>query len=718
VILAITFLFPAVLCGAAAAAAPVLIHLIMRTKPRRLTFPAMRFVKKTHHATLKMLKLKHLILLAMRMGAIVLAAILIARATIPAWASREDRSVPAAVALVIDNTGSMNYRYRGQTLLALAKQQAQKLIESLPPGSRVGAVALASDRAPGLLDPSLASQQVADLPSTFSHASVAAGLAQATELLRRSNLLRKDVYLLTDLTATSWREEVHLAAQQGIHYAILKCGGEDLNVMLGDLKLSASSVPVGAEVRVETSLASANIGGDLIVEAELDGEAVSQQTVRLPSGGAAPVSVVVRPKREGVVQGRVVLRNPDPLEMDNVRYFTLQVGAPAKVLIVMAPQAANMTWFLMGNAIAPGAAGTGSGAEGIRRETVSAEGLDANALSGAAAVLLADAAALTEAQWRLLEPFVRGGGALWVVAGPTMSLASFNSPPAQRLMPAALGPLESLPPGPAQHWTGADLSHPMLRPFEGADNPPLADVLCQARFGIVSRAGDAQAILEYPDKAPAILLRRFGEGTVMLWNFSPLPDRSNLASLPQFPILAGRAAAVLTARTAAQTSYAYGQIVTIPVPRLMPGAVASLRPPAAKGEQPLVPVAERGESGAGGSPEAAGAGGAVVTVPADALGNYLVRFAQAGRTMEQGFSVNAEAAESDLRPMDPAKLTPMFPEGLLIASDASEISRQRNLVTQPLDLTPALLLALLALLTAESFFANRFYRHTQTANTT
>src|ERR1035437_8056079 len=115
---------------AVVAAAPVIIHLILRTKPRRLTFPAMRFVKKTHHATLHMLRLKHLILLGMRMGAIVLAAVLIARATIPAWASREDRSVPAAVALVIDNSGSMNYRYRGQRLLALAKQQARKLIES------------------------------------------------------------------------------------------------------------------------------------------------------------------------------------------------------------------------------------------------------------------------------------------------------------------------------------------------------------------------------------------------------------------------------------------------------------------------------------------------------------------------------------------------------------------------------------------------------------
>jgi hypothetical protein len=495
--LAIAFLFPAVLLAASAAAAPVLIHLIMRTKPRRIVFPALRFVKKTHRSTLKMLRLKHLILLAMRMGAIVLAALLIARATIPAWASMEDRSVPAAVALVIDNSGSMNYRYHGQTLLELAKQQAQKLIESLPKGSRVGVLPVVGDRPPTLLDPSLAGQQVADLPASFTRAGVAAALTQAAEIVRRSDLLRKDVYLLTDLTAASWRDEVHLATQPGVHFAILKCGGEDLNVMLGDLKVPSGVVPVGAEVRVETGLSSAKVGGDMTVEAELDGEPVTQQTVALPPGGAAPVNVSLRPKREGILSGRVVLKNPDPLDMDNVRYFTLQVAPPAKVLIVVSSQAADDTGFLMGNAIAPGAAGTSAGAGGIRRETISAEKLDANGLVGAAAVVLADAASLAEPQWQLLEPFVRGGGAVWVVGGPAMLLASYNSPAAQRLMPAALGAMDDLPQG--LRWAGADLTHPMLQPFAGQTNPPLADVLCLGRFRIASQASDAQAILEYAD---------------------------------------------------------------------------------------------------------------------------------------------------------------------------------------------------------------------------
>ena len=61
--LPVTFLFAGVLAAGAAAAAPVIIHLIMRTKPRELVFPPLRFVTKSHRANISKLKLKHLLLL-------------------------------------------------------------------------------------------------------------------------------------------------------------------------------------------------------------------------------------------------------------------------------------------------------------------------------------------------------------------------------------------------------------------------------------------------------------------------------------------------------------------------------------------------------------------------------------------------------------------------------------------------------------------------------
>jgi len=67
-----------ILWGTAAAAVPVVIHLLMRPKPRKVTLPTMRFVLKSHNASVTKQKIKHIILLLMRMVAIALVAMLLA----------------------------------------------------------------------------------------------------------------------------------------------------------------------------------------------------------------------------------------------------------------------------------------------------------------------------------------------------------------------------------------------------------------------------------------------------------------------------------------------------------------------------------------------------------------------------------------------------------------------------------------------------------------
>ena len=189
-----TFLFGGILIAATAAAAPVVIHLIMRSKPREHPFPALRFVKKTHRATLSKLKLKHILLLLMRMAAIALIALLIARARLPAWSSVTDSSLPVAAVFVIDDSASMGYRFQGRTLLARGQALSREVIDSLPDRSRV-AVLRTSDPAAKvafLAVLKLAAQQITEIEPTSSHAAVAPAVAL---LCCRS----------TTLTTTTWR---------------------------------------------------------------------------------------------------------------------------------------------------------------------------------------------------------------------------------------------------------------------------------------------------------------------------------------------------------------------------------------------------------------------------------------------------------------------------------------------------------------------------------
>jgi hypothetical protein len=235
----------------------------------------------------------------------------------------------------------------------------------------------------------------------------------------------------------------------------------------------------------------------------------------------------------------------------------------------------------------------------------------------------------------------------------------------------------------------------MIAPFAGQDNPPLSEVMCRRRFAVQSTAEDANVVLRYTDAAPAIVLRTIGRGSVLVWNFSPSRSFSNLARLGQFPILVQQAVRLLAGGTDVKAAYRWGKSVTVPFPPSLSGAVVTVSKPSSQGEVPA----------------RASIQGRTITVLADEVGPWTLRFSAKGRSIMRGFSVNPAAGESDLTPIEPSKVVAMFPrDSVLIARTAAEIAHKQRMVTQPLDLTAPILLVLLVLMTCESFFANRFYR--------
>ena len=106
--------------------------------------------------------------------------------------------------------------------------------------------------------------------------------------------------------------------------------------------------------------------------------------------------------------------------------------------------------------------------------------------------------------------------------------------------------------------------------------------------------------------------------------------------------------------------------------------------------------------------------GRTVTLPADRLGSWVLRFTAERRERAFAFNVNVDPAESDLTPADPKEVRALFPEGrALVTSGLDDLTRRQRLVVHPLDVTSAVLVGLLLLLIAESFFANRFYKRVE-----
>src|SRR5579884_95294 len=132
-----SFIHPLLLGGLLLVGIPVLIHLIMQQKPKRLLFPAFRFLAQKHRTNQRKLRLRHLLLLALRIALIAGLCLALARPRLFSQRLSISSDSPVAVALVFDTSLSMEYRQAERSRLDDAKRRANELLDELPEGSRV-----------------------------------------------------------------------------------------------------------------------------------------------------------------------------------------------------------------------------------------------------------------------------------------------------------------------------------------------------------------------------------------------------------------------------------------------------------------------------------------------------------------------------------------------------------------------------------------------------
>jgi hypothetical protein len=468
------------------------------------------------------------------------------------------------------------------------------------------------------------------------------------------------------------------------------------NLQLEPLETGMYRVATGAKTPVRYAIRSSLQDCEAELRVELDGRTVERTLLRLNRGQVHSGEFLLRmPDQPGMLSGKVSAELPDALAEDNVQYFSLQCDNPARVWIVggssPSADARREEKFLLSSAIAPRGR-TDEPFPWFRREVRTLDDLSDPGLKDVDLILLANVAGLSSSQWTLLEQYVLGGRCLWVVPGDAISPDSFNQRAAQRVLPATIGPIESLsePLG----WEMVDPNHPLLEPFGGERNPSLSAVSCSRRLGILSMGEEVQVVLRYPDQVPALMVRKIGSGRVVFWNFSPSPEWSNLATLPQFPVLVQRIVRWLCGWSQPAEKYFWGQTVMVPVPHGMDRPDVSVT-------RPGDPV-ERAETIDTQTRQ--------VALWADRLGGWAVRFSQEGKAEQRGFSVNRHPEESRFDEVPAEQVVSDFPQREVSIMTVGDSYDPQHLSVHRLELTVLIFLLLILLIIAESYLANRFYR--------
>ena len=198
------FVTPALIGGAALIVLPIALHLIMRRESKLLKFPALRFVQQRRQMNQHRLKLRQLLLLAMRCAIIVLLALALARPTLRGSAGAGKEGAAVATALVFDNSLRMQYEQESQTRWQKAKELATWLVHQLPADSPVTIVDRGGRQHGQDLNRDGAETRIERLEPSAAVRPMGDVLHDATRWLATKKDFRGEVYVFTDMATEAW----------------------------------------------------------------------------------------------------------------------------------------------------------------------------------------------------------------------------------------------------------------------------------------------------------------------------------------------------------------------------------------------------------------------------------------------------------------------------------------------------------------------------------
>jgi hypothetical protein len=205
-----TFGNPWMLWGALGALIPLLVHLFDRRRPRPHPFPPMAFVLRSQKRTASRLKLKRLLLYALRTLILLAIPVALARPELQQDAQAAAAAKgPAATAVVLDASLSMRWA-EGTSLFERGQEEARDALKDLqadePSTVLVCTDAPAAPPPPGF-DRARLRAIIDEAKPTYGAADLSRCMDMAARALEENPTPGKRLVLVSDMTASAFRLE-------------------------------------------------------------------------------------------------------------------------------------------------------------------------------------------------------------------------------------------------------------------------------------------------------------------------------------------------------------------------------------------------------------------------------------------------------------------------------------------------------------------------------
>jgi hypothetical protein len=318
---------PLLLLLGAAAAVPLLLHLLQRHQGPRVIFPALRYLRRAEKESARRIRLRQILLMLLRVAAMLLLALAAAR---PFMRTGGVGHSPTAVVIVLDNSMS-SAAVQGETrVLDQLKARALEMLADATPEDRLWLLRAGSPGEPALSgDAATTALRVRETEPSAAAADLGAALAHARALLAAGAEGRaSEIHLLTDLQATALA--ARRAGDDGAPPVVVWHPGTDAppNRAVSDVQLGGGVSPIAGQ-RTTVSATIHGTGAEAAsLRLSLDGRLLAAGSAR--AGETTVLAVPARPA--GIVSGHVEI-DADALHADDRRYFAARIMPPPVVTL-------------------------------------------------------------------------------------------------------------------------------------------------------------------------------------------------------------------------------------------------------------------------------------------------------------------------------------------------------------------------------------------------
>lgn len=523
-----SFLTPLFFLGVAALAAPILVHLVRRTRARRVQFPALVFVRQVPQRTIRRRTLHNLLLLALRCLAILLIVIAFMRPFFSSRSAARDNTAAGATVILVDNSLSM----RRENLFAEAQQRAATALDEARNDEQIALVSFDKRYTVVnrfLIDKNRVRSGISSLSVGWDGTDYEQALRGAESLLSEVQTTGpKRIVMISDFQAPGWSPATAtFKLSNNTQLQTLDVGGKNPPPNIAITNVEARGVVFGQKyldnVVVHVSNFSDTARDHIQVDFQINDQTVEKRDISLNSRDSRVVEFTGFNVNDGTNRCTVEISTGD-FAPDNRFYFTLRRETPAKALIVESAARGRSDSLHLQSAL------TTDDNLPFTFALKSAGSVDPASIPDYSLVVLNDSGPLSSALADALVRFVNGGGQMIVSTGPRTTPDSFNSN-LQQISPATLREAVQTKTGESVAITEVKFDHPIFEVFQESGRLAGANVI--GYFHSEPRQ-NASVLARFEDGSPALLEARTGKGRVLLFTSSLGPSWNDLPLTPLY----------------------------------------------------------------------------------------------------------------------------------------------------------------------------------------